>query len=421
MSEEQTSNPTQRIRPFRQAKASPETLKRLKQHLGVLSTVALKHLDQSLPWYRGLRPEERAALGLVAQKGIASFVSWYERPTTSPQWVLNDVFGAAPTELTRSISLQKALQLIRTIVEVVESQVPDIAPESEHTQLREAVLRYSREVAFAAADVYARAAETRGAWDSRLEALVVDAVMRGESQDSLRSRIAAVGWKSHENILVMIGATPTSSQVGFVSELRRAAARYARDSLVGVHGERAILMLGGVESDRAGMDRLASFFGDGPVVYSPLAPTLKEASDSAKAAFAAIAAAKAWPSAPRPVDADDLWPERVMNNDAEARDALVQGIYNPLIKAGNGLIETLSSYLSLGHSLEGTARELFVHANTVRYRLKRVCDVTGWDPLVPREAFVLQTALVVGRLDTETSEKAPETRQSVPRKGPSSL
>ena len=61
-------------------------------------------------------------------------------------------------------------------------------------------------------------------------------------------------------------------------------------------------------------------------------------------------------------------------------------------------METLGTYLELGHSLEATARELFVHANTVRYRLKRVCDVTGWDPLLPREAFVLQTALVVGRL-----------------------
>ena len=61
-------------------------------------------------------------------------------------------------------------------------------------------------------------------------------------------------------------------------------------------------------------------------------------------------------------------------------------------------METLGTYLELGHSLEATARELFVHANTVRYRLKRVCDVTGWDPLLPREAFVLQAALVVGRL-----------------------
>ncbi len=153
------------------------------------------------------------------------------------------------------------------------------------------------------------------------------------------------------------------------------------------------------------------------MVYSPLAPTLKEAPSCAQAAFAAIAAAKAWPLAPRPVAADDLWPERVMNNDTEARHALVTGIYDPLLKAGNGLIETLSSYLSLGHSLEGTARELFVHANTVRYRLKRVCDVTGWDPLVPREAFVLQTALVVGRLDAETIEHPPETRQTMPRTG----
>jgi len=400
MSEERPGTQGPRIRPARQPKASPETLARLKNHLGVLSTVALKHLDQSLPWYRGLRPEERAALGLVAQKGISSFVSWYERPQ-SPQWVLNDVFGAAPSELTRSISLQKALQLIRTIVEVVESQVPDIVPESEHQQLREAVLRYSREVAFAAADVYARAAESRGAWDSRLEALVVDAVLRGESPDALRSRIAAVGWKSQTDIRVMVGSAPEVAGAGFVGDLRRAAVRHTKDCLVGIQGDRLILMLGGMEESESESiyARLSEFFGPGPVVYGPPAPTLRDAAASAHAAFAGIAAARAWPQAPRPVAADDLWPERVMDGDDAARSSLVNNIYRPLEKAGNGLVETLASYLTLGHSLEGTARELFVHANTVRYRLKRVCDVTGWDPLIPREAFVLQTALVVGRLD----------------------
>ncbi len=87
-----------------------------------------------------------------------------------------------------------------------------------------------------------------------------------------------------------------------------------------------------------------------------------------------------------------------MSGDDSARRALVKNIYRPLLAASNGLVETLSTYLQLGHSLEATARELFVHANTVRYRLRRVSDVTGWDPLIPREAFVLQTALVVGRL-----------------------
>ncbi|MDN5814054.1 PucR family transcriptional regulator [Arthrobacter sp. AOP36-A1-22] len=402
MTDERPGTGSPRIRPVRQPKASPETLKRLKSHLGILSTVALKHLDQSLPWYRGLRPQERAALGLVAQKGIASFVSWYERPS-SPQWVLTDVFGTAPTELTRSISLQKALQLIRTIVEVVENQVPELAPDSEQMQLREAVLRYSREVAFAAADVYARAAESRGAWDSRLEALVVDAVLRGESPDALRSRIAAVGWTSQSGIHVIVGSSPEDAGATFVGDLRRAGQRVAKDCLVGIQGDRLILMLGGVRELETTFSRLAEYFGPGPIVYGPEAASLRDAAASAHAAFEGIAAARAWPLAPRPVAADDLWPERVMNGDVAARTALINDIHKPLVKAGNGLVETLSSYLALGHSLEGTARELFVHANTVRYRLKRVCDVSGWDPLVPREAFVLQTALVVGRLDASES------------------
>ncbi|MEF9874659.1 MAG: helix-turn-helix domain-containing protein, partial [Glutamicibacter sp.] len=128
------------------------------------------------------------------------------------------------------------------------------------------------------------------------------------------------------------------------------------------------------------------------------APTVKEMHHAAVAAVAGFSAAKAWPQAPNPVGADDLWPERACNGDELARTALVDQVYIPLQQASNGLAETLSSYLALGHSLEGTARELFVHANTVRYRLKRVSEVTGWDPLVPRDAFVLQTALLFGRL-----------------------
>ncbi len=388
----------------------PATVEKLRSKIGALSTATLKQLDADLPWYRGLRPEERAALGMVAQKGIASFVSWYQRPV-SPAWVLSDVFGTAPTDLTRSISLQKALQLIRVVVGVVEDQVPYLAPPADQSTLREAVLRYSREVAFAAADVYARAAETRGAWDTRLEALVVDAILRGESSDALRSRIAAVGWKSQARITVMVGTSPPEPDAGFLNELRRTTGRLAEDTLVGIQGERLILVLGGVHDQEAAYRKLSELFGDGPVVYGPEAASLVEASSSAQAAFAGLTAARAWPTAPRPVCADDLWPERVVSGDATARKALIRTIYRPLLSAANGLEETLSAYLTLGHSLEATSRALFVHANTVRYRLRRVCDVTGWDPLVPREAYVLHTALVVGRLQPPK----PTPDRSTPR------
>ncbi|OUM39585.1 PucR family transcriptional regulator [Arthrobacter sedimenti] len=379
------------------APPDPATVEKLRSTIGSLSTATLKQLDADLPWYRGLRPDERSALGMVAQKGIASFVNWYQKPV-SPEWVLSDVFGTAPTELTRSISLQKALQLIRVVVQVVEDHVPFLAPAADQAPLREAVLRYSREVAFAAADVYARAAETRGSWDTRLEALVVDAILRGESSDALRSRIAAVGWKSQARITVMVGSAPSEPNVGFLNELRRVTGRLAEDVLVGIQGERLILVLGGVRDAAKAYPRISELFGDGAVVFGPEAESLVSASSSAQAAFAGLTAARAWPGAPRPVSSEDLWPERVMSGDDTARRSLVRTIYRPLLAASNGLEQTLSAYLTLGHSLEATSRSLFVHANTVRYRLRRVCDVTGWDPLIPREAYVLQTALVVGRL-----------------------
>ncbi|WP_269940125.1 PucR family transcriptional regulator [Arthrobacter sp. HY1533] len=392
-------------KPGAGSNAVPETLERLRSSIGTLSTMMRTQLESTLPWYRRLSADERSSLGLVAQNGITAFVSWYEQPS-SPSWVLSDVFGTAPTELTRSISLQRALQLIRTVVQVVEDRVPELAAPEDQVALREAVLRYSREVAFAAADVYARAAENRGAWDTRLEALAVDGILRGENPDALQSRISALGWTSHGHFTIMVGAAPAEANASFLATLRRAAARFAEDVMVGIQGDKLILVLGKVADPNSAHVRLSELFAPGPVVYGPPAATLGEATASAKAAFAGIAVVKGWSAAPRPVSADDLLPERVIGGDESARRALLTGIYRPLVAASNGLVETLGSYLQGGHSLEAAARELFVHSNTVRYRLRRVCDVTGWDPLIPREAFVLQTAMIVGRLATPAKPPA---------------
>ena len=65
-------------------------------------------------------------------------------------------------------------------------------------------------------EVYAEAAEARGAWDARLESLVVDAVLRGEADDSMQSRAAALGWGTVSHVAVVAGRTPRGSSAGVV-------------------------------------------------------------------------------------------------------------------------------------------------------------------------------------------------------------
>ena len=119
---------------------------------------------------------------------------------------------------------------------------------------------------------------------------------------------------------------------------------------------------------------------------------------SVRAALSGLRAAVAWPEAPRPVAADDLLPERALNGDGHARRALARDVFQPLQDAGGGLLDTLVRFLDQGSAIEGAARLLFVHPNTVRYRLKRIHEVTGFNPSDARDAYVLRLALTLGRL-----------------------
>jgi DNA-binding PucR family transcriptional regulator len=142
---------------------------------------------------------------------------------------------------------------------------------------------------------------------------------------------------------------------------------------------------------------LAAKFGPGQVVLGPRVADLYGSSASAQAALAGLRAARGWPDAPRPVLATDLLPERALDGDEHAKRFLVQEVYAPLREAGAPLLDTLTTYLEQGSSLEATARLLFVHPNTVRYRLRRVTELTGYAPANGRAAFTLRIALVLGR------------------------
>jgi PucR C-terminal helix-turn-helix domain/GGDEF-like domain len=377
------------------------TLRRVERAAGSLATASIGRMEETLGWFRELPADQRSLVMLVVQAGIRSLVDWLRQGggADTQQDVSDLVFDAAPQALARSISLQQTVALVKVTIDVVEEQVPHLAAPGEAEALREAVLKFSREIAFSAARVYARAAETRGAWDARLQALLVDALLRGDSSDVLASRAAALGWADAPPVAVAVGHSPGGEAAAVLHTVYRSARRIGAEIIGGVHGDRLVVVLGGTADPLAATEKLLAGFGAGPVVVGPPVPSLDQATESARAALAGYRAAAAWPAAPRPVAADDLLPERALAGDPEARRLLRQEVYAALVKAGGELLETLDAFFAAGGVLESAARGLFVHPNTVRYRLRRVADVTGFSPLAPRDAFVLRVALALGRLN----------------------
>ena len=115
--------------------------------------------------------------------------------------------------------------------------------------------------------------------------------------------------------------------------------------------------------------------------------------------MAGLRAAPAWPDAPRPASSEELLPERALDGDAEAARVLDRVACTSRCWPAARRCSTRSrTYLEQGSSLEATARMLFVHPNTVRYRLRRVTELTGYTPSEGRDGFTLWIAIILGRL-----------------------
>ncbi|MCV7443375.1 PucR family transcriptional regulator [Mycobacterium paraense] len=387
----------------------PESvLRRLKQYSGRLATEAVAVMQDRLPFFADLEASQRASVALVVQTAINNFVEWMQDPHSNVSYTAQ-AFELVPQDLARRIALRHSVDMVRVTMEFFEEVLPLVARSEEQlTALTVGVLKYSRDLAFTAASSYAEAAEARGTWDSRMEASVVDAVVRGDTGPELLSRAAALNWDTTAPATVVVGipapgrdgpdgeiGTPRASQ-----DVRDIAARHGRAALTDVHGTWLVAIVSGQLSltDKFLGDLLTAF-ADGPVVIGPTAPMLTAAYHSASEAISGMNAVAGWRGAPRPVLARELLPERALMGDASAIVALHTDVMGPLADAGPTLIETLDAYLDCGGAIEACARKLFVHPNTVRYRLKRVTDFTGRDPTQPRDAYVLRVASTVGQLN----------------------
>jgi DNA-binding PucR family transcriptional regulator len=83
-------------------------------------------------------------------------------------------------------------------------------------------------------------------------------------------------------------------------------------------------------------------------------------------------------------------------SDTSAMERFVTQWLGPLIDYDNDhgaqLVLTLSEYLGCGGSYDASARALSVHRSTLKYRLRRIREVSGYDLGHPATHFSLQLA-----------------------------
>jgi len=416
------SNPLGKPRlPLDLVETVPESLLRtLKQYSGRLATQAVAVMQERLPFFAEMEASQRASVALVVQTAVVHFVEWMQDPHSDVSYTAQ-AFELVPQDLRQRIALRHSVDMVRVTMEFFEEVVPLLARSEEQlTALTVGILKYSRDLAFTAATAYANAAEARGTWDSRMEASVVDAVVRGDTGPELLSRAAALNWDTTAPATVVVGTPapgradgkdpqdPRDPKNTAASEwasqyVRDVAATHGRAALTDVHGTWLVAIVSGrVSPTEKFLGDLLAAFSDGPVVIGPTAPMLTAAHHSASEAISGMNAVAGWSGAPRPVLARELLPERALMGDASAIVALHTDVMGPLADAGPTLIETLGAYLDCGGAIEACARKLFVHPNTVRYRLKRITDFTGRDPTEPRDAYILRVAATVGQLNYPT-------------------
>ncbi len=89
---------------------------------------------------------------------------------------------------------------------------------------------------------------------------------------------------------------------------------------------------------------------------------------------------------------EDLALEYQLTRPGPAREHL-GAVLDPLDDSPE-LLKTLRLHISNNHNRRRTARHLHVHANTVDYRLKRIGQLTGFDPGEVKGLWYLRSALV---------------------------
>lgn len=218
---------------------------------------------------------------------------------------------------------------------------------------------------------------------------------RQASRGAIRDRARTLGIAPPDPGVLVV-AEPVGDQAPVtVSGALELAARVepaGGDPLVTTRSGRAVLLLSPDDADRAAR----ALDGGAWRGCVPAARPLADVSAAYRLADGALETAPPHAfGAGGPLGEADACVLALLNGGPVTPEEVRRAVLGPLLtEAGAHLLETLRAYFREG-AATSAADALHVHAQTLRYRLRRVRELTGHDPHRPWPRFVLETACAI--------------------------
>jgi purine catabolism regulator len=107
------------------------------------------------------------------------------------------------------------------------------------------------------------------------------------------------------------------------------------------------------------------------------------------------------------MDLESLLDELARSPDLAPFRVLVEPLYAHDLERRSDLVRTLRVYLASGANASEAADRLFLHRNSLLYRLERVRKLTGLDLKDPRARLALQLGLLASERGASREDQHP--------------
>ena len=370
-----------------------------------------------LPVYAQLPPEQLdGEIADICRRNLAAFADHLRHGEAPSAELLAEVRASATRRADEGVPLDAVLAAYHVGARIVWDAVADEASDAAAVTLAaRRMLSFITSVSqvAAAAFVEERESITTDVRDARRA--LVEALLAGGPSDAVAERAGAPLAVSYAVLALHLSPTPdelaagVSTPVASRRKLRRIEAALVPlgDGALHLLGPAGGTVLVPVDADEVDLDALVATTAavldaigrsTGATAVAGIAcrrgrDELPAAHEEARAVLATVRRLGRPPGAYR---VDDVLLELAVSGEVSVAEHLA-ALLDPLA-GGHDLVATLEGWFAAGGNRRAAAAALFVHPNTLDYRLGRITALTGLSPTSTRGAALLQAALVAARL-----------------------